>query len=77
MPAESHVVPNPSGGWDVVVPGAKKRDSHHITQRSAEQRAKQIVRDRGGGETIVHGRDGRIREADTVAPTRNADRLEG
>jgi hypothetical protein len=68
MPSESHVVPNPRGGWDVVVPGAAHRDSHHRTQRDAERRAKELLRRKGGGEAVIHGRDGRVREADTVAP---------
>jgi hypothetical protein len=64
---ETHVVPNPRGGWDVVVPGELQRDSHHDTQEAAERRAKEILRHRGGGEAVIHGRDGRIRDANTVA----------
>lgn len=63
-----HVVPNPDGGWDVKAPGAERASSHHTTQRSAETRAKQIVGNKGGGEVRIHGRDGRIRDSDTVAP---------
>lgn len=63
-----HVVPNPGGGWDVKAPGAGRASSHHDTQADAERRAKEIVRNRGGGEVRIHGRDGRIRDSDTVAP---------
>ncbi len=34
-------------------------------------RAKEIVRDEGGGEVRIHGTDGRIRDSDTVAPGRD------
>ena len=63
-----HVVPNPGGGWDVKAPGAGRASSHHDTQAEAEKRAKEIVGNRGGGEVRIHGRDGRIRDSDTVAP---------
>lgn len=63
-----HVVPNPKGGWDVKAPGSKRASAHSETQAQAERRAKQIVRNSGGGEVRVHGRDGRIRDSDTVAP---------
>ena len=61
MPMENnrHVVPNADGGWDVKAPGAKRSSSHHDTQRDAEQRAKEIVRNAGGGEVRIHDRKGR------------------
>lgn len=63
-----HVVPNSEGGWDVIAPGASRASSHHETQADAERRAKEIVRNAGGGEVRIHRRDGRIRDSDTVAP---------
>ena len=63
-----HVVPNPNGGWDVKAPGAQRASAHRDTQREAESRAKEIVQNLGGGEVRIHGRDGRIRDSDTVAP---------
>jgi len=65
---DRHVVRNPAGGWDVKKPGADRASSHHDTQGDAERRAKDIVRGAGGGEVFIHGRDGRIRDKDTVAP---------
>jgi hypothetical protein len=38
------------------------------TQRQADQRAAEILRDAGGGERITHGVDGTIRSKDTIAP---------
>jgi hypothetical protein len=63
-----HVVPNPKGGWDVKKPGASKASAHTRTQKEAEARAKDIVRNAGGGEVPIHGRDGKIRDSDTVKP---------
>lgn len=63
-----HVVPNPSGGWDIKAPGAQRASSHHDTKAGAIDRAGEIVYNAGGGEVITHGLDGRIRDSDTVAP---------
>lgn len=62
------VSPSPKGGWDVTKPGAGRASAHTKTQREAEQRAKQMVGKEGGGEVRIHGRDGRIRDSDTVPP---------
>lgn len=62
-----HVVPGPNG-WNVKTPGKAAPDSTHPTQSAAERAAKQGVRQVGGGEVIVHGRDGKIRDSNTVAP---------
>jgi hypothetical protein len=63
-----HVVPNPGGGWDVKAPGAERASSHHDTQAQAERAAKEIVRNKGGGEVRVHRPSGQIRDSDTVRP---------
>lgn len=63
-----HVVPNPEGGWDVRAPGAARASSHHDTQAQAIDRGRQIVTNAGGGELRIHGRNGQIRDSDTIAP---------
>lgn len=63
-----HVVPNPSGGWDIKKPGSARSSGHSSRQSDAERRAKEIVRNAGGGEVVVHRPDGRIRDSDTVKP---------
>lgn len=68
QPKNRHVVPNPTGGWDVKKPGAGRSSGHSDTQREATERATEIVRNSGGGEVRIHGRDGKIRESNTVAP---------
>ncbi len=66
-----HVVPNSSGGWDVRKPGADRASSHHDRQSDAEAQAKHTLRNVGGGEVRIHGRDGQIRDSDTVPPARD------
>lgn len=66
-----HVVPNTDGGWDVKKPGSPRAAAHAATQEAAVDRARQIVRNGGGGEVRIHGRDGRIRSSDTIPPGRD------
>ncbi|WP_222117202.1 DUF2188 domain-containing protein [Cellulomonas sp. SLBN-39] len=76
MTANRNVVPSPSGGWDVT--GAGQRASAHAdTQAEAIARAKQIVENAGGGEVSIHGRDGRVRAKDTVAPGNDPRQIPG
>lgn len=64
---QRHVVKD-GDGWAVKKPGADRASSRHPTQREADQRAAEILRNAGGGERVTHGRDGRIRSKDTIAP---------
>lgn len=72
-PSRRDVVPSKgSGGWDVTQPGRKRPVSNHQTQAIAEKAAKiQLRRQGSGGEVAIHGRDGRIRDKDTVPPARD------
>lgn len=63
-----HVVPGQDGGWNVKKPGASRASAHADTQKEAIARAKDIVHNAGGGEVTIHGRDGKIRNSDTVKP---------
>jgi hypothetical protein len=71
MSENRHVVQNPDGGWDIRKPGRGRASSPHDTQAAAERRAKEIVSGQGGGEVVIHGRDERIRDSDTVPPARD------
>lgn len=68
---DRHVVPNPGGGWDVKAPGAKRASSHQQTQAAAIDAARQIVHNQGGGELVVHNRQGQIRDKDTIPPAQD------
>lgn len=63
-----HVVPNSGGGWDVKKPGGDRASAHTSTQKEAIQRATEIVHNAGGGEVRIHGRDGQIRDSNTIKP---------
>jgi hypothetical protein len=65
---ERHIVKGPGSGWDVKKPGQNKPVSHHRTQSAAEKAAKRDLAQDGGGESIVHRPDGRIRDSDSVSP---------
>jgi hypothetical protein len=69
--SDRHVVASHEGGWDVVAPGAQRASSHHDTQQAAIDRAREIVRNEGGGEVVIHNRRNVIRDSDTVAPGRD------
>jgi hypothetical protein len=57
------------GGWTVNREGADRKQDY-ATQTEAVEAGRKALRDSGGGEIIVHGRDGRIRDKDTVFPRR-------
>lgn len=61
----------PDGDWEAVKAGHKRASAVAPTQAEVERRAKQIVAKAGGGEVIIKGRDGRIRDSDTVPPGRD------
>jgi len=65
-PTNRHVVPNSTGGWDVVAPNADRSSGHRDTQAEAIDRAREIVEGVGGGEVVIHRPDGTIRDSDTV-----------
>lgn len=68
------VVPNPSGGWEVRVPQSGGRSSHHATQKEAIQKARYVLRDKGGGELRVRGRDGRWRDRRRISGSNDTRR---
>ncbi len=63
---DRHVVPGKDGGWDMVKPGSDRASSHHDKQSDAIDRGREIIRNAGGGELNIHGRDGQVRAKDTI-----------
>lgn len=59
---------NEDGDWVNKLNGASKASSVHSTQRAAEQAARQMLKNQGGGELTTKGLDGKIRSKDTIAP---------
>lgn len=54
--------------WAVKKARAERASGKFDTQREAEQYAKQVVSNQGGGEVRIQGQDGRWRDSDTVSP---------
>ena len=67
MSQDYEVVPNPNGGWNVIADRATRASSHHETQEAAYAEARRLARNGGGGEVRIHGRDGKIRQSNTIA----------
>ena len=63
-PKSHHVVPNPSGGWDVKRGGATRASSHHDTKADAIQQGREISRNQST-ELRIHNKDGRIASSDS------------
>ncbi len=63
-PETHHVVPSPSGGWDVKRGGGERASSHHDRKREAIDEARQVSRSQGT-ELRIHNRDGRIGSSDS------------
>ncbi len=56
------------GKWANKRNDADRASSLHDTQREAEQAARDMLKNQGGGELSTHGLDGRIRSKDTIPP---------
>ena len=61
--ANQHVVQR-EDEWAVLGEGNSRDTAHFDTQRQAETKAKEIATNQGG-DVIIHGEDGRIRERNT------------
>ncbi len=61
---EHHVVPNPSGGWDVKRNNAERSSGHYETKQQAVDAGRKISQNQGT-EFIIHGKDGKIQNPDS------------
>ena len=56
------------GSWANKREDATKASSIHKTQKDAIDKAREMLQNQGGGEVTIKGRDGLIREKNTVSP---------
>lgn len=56
------------GKWVNKRNDADRASSLHETQSEAENAAREMLRNQGGGELTTQGRDGRFRSKDTIPP---------
>jgi hypothetical protein len=59
------------GKWENKRNDSERASSVHRTQKEAEQAAREMLKNQGGGELTTKGVDGKIRSKDTIAPGRD------
>lgn len=72
-----NVFKNKSGQWVSQSQASDQPTSLHLTQYEAINAARNDLRNSGGGELIIHGEDGKIREKDTIAPGNDPRDIKG
>lgn len=58
----------PDGNWENKRNDSDKASSLHKTQKAAEQAARALLKNQGGGELTTKGMNGKIRSKDTIPP---------
>jgi hypothetical protein len=67
----------PDGKWENKRNDASKASSVHDTQKDAQDAAREMLGNQGGGELSTKGTDGQIRDKDTVSPGNDPESTEG
>jgi hypothetical protein len=70
---DRYVVPNPEGGWDVTKEDHKRASAHTDTKKEAVDRAREIVRNQGGGEIRIQNKQGKFIDSDTVRGPKHSE----
>jgi hypothetical protein len=65
---DRYVQQRPDGKWEAVKEDHQRASVVGDTQKEVVNRTREIVRNAGGGELVIRGRDGQIRDKGTVAP---------
>jgi hypothetical protein len=63
-PETHHVVPNPTGGWDVKRGGGDRASGHFENKQQAIDYGREVSRNQET-ELRIHNRDGRIGQSDS------------
>jgi len=64
MAKQTHVVPNPTGGWDVKQSGAKRSSGHFDKKQEAVDRGRELS-NKQDTELVIHNKDGQIGKKDS------------
>ena len=67
-PQDRTVYKRDDGQWVNKRNDADKASSLHTTQAAAEQAAREMLKNQGGGELTTKGLSGQIRSKDTIPP---------
>jgi hypothetical protein len=65
---DRYVQQRPDGAWELVKEDHRRASALGRTQAEMIGRGREVVRNAGGGELVIKGRDGLIRDKDTIAP---------
>lgn len=65
---DRYVQQRQDGRWELVKQGHRRASAIGGTQAEMVDRGRKVVGNAGGGELVIKGRDGRIRDKDTIAP---------
>lgn len=76
-PQDRTVFRRSDGIWANKRNDASRASSVHGTQKEAQDAARQMLKNQGGGELATKGVDGKIRDKDTVAPGNDPRRVKG
>lgn len=66
--SQDRMVHKAPDGWANSRIGVERAEGIYPTQREAIDAARLNLQNAGGGELTIQGRDGRIRDKDTIAP---------
>ncbi len=73
-----HVIAKSNGEWSVKKTGAERSSGNFSTKRAAITSARRLVTKDGGGELIVHGKDGTVSRRDSYGndpnPSKDSER---
>ena len=64
MSKQTHVVPNPNGGWDVKQSNSQRVSKHFDNKKEAVAYGRESSKKKGS-EFIVHNKDGKIAQKDS------------
>ena len=76
-PQDRTVSRRPDATWENKRNDASRASSVHRTQKEAQDAARQMLKNQGGGELATKGVDGKIRDKDTVAPGNDPRQVKG
>lgn len=64
----SHITQRPDGTWQAKKEGNQCASFVRNTQKEAYEAQREAFQNNSGGEILIHGRNGKIRDRSTIAP---------
>jgi hypothetical protein len=76
-PQDRTISQRTDGKWENKRNDSDRASSVHDTQAEAQQAARQMLQNQGGGEMTTKGRDGQFRAKDTIDPGNDPRNIKG